>query len=185
MKRLTLALVAVAALAIPATAGAKGPSEATITGPGLAAPLSIHGDGEGGWSTDLGLLVTEGGFFPQTFGQSPSPLLRAKPARLGPRYTVVYVIPPTDDTVRQDLYPHAAGGPVTYMEPGQAFWEQKTTGGWYRGRSTLRTMLVKAGLPRNVKAHAEGSARGLVIGIGTGAGLALAAGGLMLLRRRR
>jgi hypothetical protein len=149
MKRLFVVLVALLALVVTGSASAKGPSEAKITGPGLNSALTIKGVGEGDTSTDLGLLVSEAGFFPQAFGQSPSPLLRAQPNDLGPRYTVTYTVPgPTTATLEQDLYPYAAGSPASFMRPGQKFWDSQTTvGGWYRGTAQLKTMLVRAGLP--------------------------------------
>lgn len=155
MKRLTLLLTAALALLLPAGAAAKGPSEAQIAGPGLAAPLKITGLGEGDSSTNLGLLVADGGFFPETFGQSPSPLLRTQPSDLGPRYVVTYTVPgPVLAKLEQDLYPYAAGGPVTYMRRGQLFWgDQQTVGGWYRGSAQLKAMLVKAGLPQSAPGH--------------------------------
>lgn len=180
-----MSVVAVAALALPATAAAKGPSEATISGPGLASPLRITGNGEGGWSTNLGILVEQGGFFAQTFGQSPNPLLRSRPGGLGAKYTVVYVVPPDTDVLRQELYPYARGGAVTYMAPGQHFWDQTTRGGWFRSNSQLKSMLVKAGLPRTSPEPARASGRTRGVAIGTGAGILLAAGALMLVRRRR
>jgi hypothetical protein len=70
MKRLSVLFIAALALLLPVGAAAKGPSAATISGPGLAAPLAITGLGEGDASTDLGRLVTDGGFFAQTFGSS-------------------------------------------------------------------------------------------------------------------
>jgi hypothetical protein len=150
-----MVLVAALALLLPAGAAAKGPSEAQITGPGLASPLRITGIGEGDSSTNLGVLVTEGGFFPETFGQSPSPLLRTQPSDLGLRYVVTYTVPgPVLATLQQDLYPYARGGPVTYMRSGQSFWgDQHTVGGWYRGSGQLKTMLVKAGLPQSAPGH--------------------------------
>jgi hypothetical protein len=149
MKRLIVALVALGALVVAGTAAAKGPSEAKITGPGLSSALTIKGVGEGDTSTDLGLLVNDAGFFPQTFGQSPSPLLRAQPQNLGPRYTVTYTVPgPTTSTLEQELYPYASGGPASFMRPGQKFWDTQTTvGGWYRGTPQLKAMLVRSGLP--------------------------------------
>lgn len=155
MRRLTLLLTAALALLLPAGAAAKGPSEAKITGPGLSSPLTISGGGEGDTSTNLGALVEYGGFFAETFGQSPSPLLRQAPASLGPRYLVTYTVPgPTLSTLEQDLYPYAAGGLVTYMRPGQPFWgDQHTVGGWYRGGAPLKEMLVKAGLPKAAPRH--------------------------------
>lgn len=155
MKTSLVVLVAALALLLPAGASAKGPSEAQITGPGLASPLKITGVGEGNASTDLGVLVTDGGFFPETFGQSPSPLLRTQPSNLGPRYLVTYQVPgPVLASLEQELYPYAGGGPVTYMRPGQTFWgDQQTVGGWYRGTAALKAMLVKAGLPQTSPEH--------------------------------
>lgn len=157
MKRLSVLLVAALALLLPAGAAAKGPSAATITGPGLAAPLAIKGVGEGDTSTDLGRLVMDGGFFPQTFGSSPNPLLRAAPSDLGARYIVTYTVPgQVDATLEQQLYPFAAHGPVTYMRPGQRFWgDQQTHGGWYRGTPQLKAMLLDAGLPSLAPRHRQ------------------------------
>jgi hypothetical protein len=155
MKTLLVVLVAALALLLPTGAAAKGPSAAQITGPGLASPLQITGLGEGDSSTSLGLLVAEGGFFPEAFGQSPSPLLRAQPPDLGLRYLVTYTVPgPVLSTLQQDLYPFASGAPVTYMRPGQPFWgDQHTVGGWYRGTERLKTMLVEAGVPQSTPGH--------------------------------
>jgi hypothetical protein len=189
MKRLAFAVACVVALLIPATAAAKGPSEATVTGPGLSSALTIRGDGEGGNATDLGLLVEQGGFFPEVYGAAgPYPLLAGKPDALGPRFSVAYVVPggPSTDTLQQDLYPYAKGGPVTYMQAGQRFWQtQRTNGGWYRGNTELRTMLFKAGLPKAAVTPRARSRGHRDIAVGTGAGILLVAGAFALLRRRR
>lgn len=193
MRRSVLALGAAVALLLPGTATAKGPSEATITGPGISVmtPLVFRGGGEGDTSTDLGLLVAESGFFPQTFGQSPNPLLRSRPAGLGTQYAVTYTVPgPSTDTLRQELYPYAAGGPVSFMEPGQKIWDQKTRGGWYRGTVALKNRLVAAGLPRvdpvagRKSTGARAGSRQLSIAFAA-AGVALVAAGAVVLRRRR
>lgn len=182
--------VAVALMLAPAAA-AKGPSAATITGPGLASPLKIDGYGEGDSTTPLGILVTEAGFFPQVFGQSPSPLLRSKPSgTLGSRYAVTYEMPgPTTgtDRIRQDLYPYAAGGAVSHMEPNQVFWGgQRTVGGWMRGTAGLRARLVADGLPNVDPGSPPRRAwAGHGVEIAFGAGIVLAGGALALLRRRR
>ena len=189
MKRrsLALALPVLFALLIPATAGAKGPSEATITGPGLSSPIRFAGD-EGNYSQAFGDLINLGGFFPQTFGQSPNPVKRSKPSTaLGPRYEVAYVVPgPSTDTLRQQLYPYASGGPVTYMKPGQKFWgTQYTLGGWLRAGVGLKSMLVAAGfrrrrLPLDTAPRAGG--RRSCSAAGSASSLAL--GALLLYRRR-
>ena len=191
MRRLLLLAAALTALLLfPAVATAKGPSTATIAGPGLAHALTINGYGEGGDSSPLGTLVSEAGFFPQAFGQSPVATTRARPADwLGPGYTVTYTVPGPngDSTLRQALYPYAVKGPVSYMTPGQKFWDsQSTPGGWYRGSAALKAMLVKAGLPATAptKRASGAQAHKRAVAIGAGAGIALA-GALGLLYRRR
>lgn len=192
MIRLHHVAVAVAvALVLAPAAAAKGPSTATITGPGLASPLKIDGYGEGDSTTPLGSLVTEAGFFPQVFGQSPSPLLRSKPSgTLGSRYVVTYEMPgPTTgtDRIRQDLYPYAAGGAVSHMEPNQVFWGgQRTLGGWMRGTPELRAKLVADGLPNVDPGSPPRRAwAGHGVEIAFGAGIVFAGGALALFRRRR
>lgn len=196
MKRrsLALALPVLLALVIPATAGAKGPSEATITGPGLSAPITFRG-AEGNYPAAFEQLVAEGGFFPQTFGMTPDPVHRNRPSTaLGPKYDVSYVVPgPTTDTLRQELYPYAAEGPATYMQPGQTFWhDQRTHGGWMRATAALKAMLIQAGLPRTAPAlttttttarHGSSSGRTAIM-LGGGLGFALGVGALLLYRRR-
>ena len=190
MKRRSLAaaLPVLLALLIPATAGAKGPSEVTITGPGLSAPIKFSGV-EGNYSQAFGDLVNLGGFFPQTFGQSPSPVRRNRPpTALGPRYDVTYVVPgPSTDTLRQELYPYAAEAPVSYMQPGQRFWgDQRTYGGWYRPSPELKATLIAAGLPRTAPVSRHGSSNGrTAMMLGGGLGFVLALGALLVYRRRR
>jgi hypothetical protein len=182
--------IAVALVLAPAAA-AKGPSAATIVGPGLASPLKIDGNGEGDSTTPLGVLVTDAGFFSQVFGQSPSPLLRSAPSgTLGSRYVVTYEMPGArtgTDRIRQDLYPYAAGGAVSHMEPNQVFWSgQRTVGGWMRGTAGLRATLVADGLPSvDPESPPKRAWAGRGVEIALGAGVLLAGAALTLLRRRR
>jgi hypothetical protein len=145
-----IALLTVLALALPVAAAAKGPESASFTGPGLHGSVPITGLGESGPGTPLGTLVFDGGFFPAMFGQSPDPMLKARPTgELGPRYTVAYVVPGPNgkSTIRQDVYPYAKPVPVTYMKPGQPFWDgQKTYGGWFVAQPSVKSALVRAGL---------------------------------------
>jgi hypothetical protein len=181
-----------ALLVFPAVAAAKGPSAATISGPGLSHAITIEGFGEGDSSSPLGILVTETGFFPQAFEQTPSSTTRSRPAdRLGPRYEVKYTVPggsDGDSTLRQVLYPYAVNGPASYMAPAQKLWgTQSVPGGWYRGTATLKSMLVKQGLPATAptKRGSRAQAYGRTVAVAAGAGIALAAGALVLLYRRR
>ena len=66
MSRLLLVLASalLAALLTAAPAAAKGPSEASVEGPGLAAPVDLDGD-EG--SGPLGEVTEAAGFFPAVF----------------------------------------------------------------------------------------------------------------------
>jgi hypothetical protein len=102
---------------------------------------------------------------------------------------VTYTVPGPygDSTLRQDLYPYAVKGPASYMTPGQKFWDtQSTPGGWYRGTPDLKRVLVKAGLPPAAPAtRAHAHRLGVAVRAGAGAGIAVCAGALGLLYRRR
>lgn len=149
MKKHFSLLVAVVALAVTAPAAAKGPDQATLTGPGLDGPIIFGGSGESA-GTPLGDLTVGTGFFAAMFGQTPDPMLARSPTSdLGPRYKIVYRVPGPSgtDRLRQDLYPYAKGGPVSYTRPGQPFFgTERTHGGWYRAQAGLKQTLVAAGL---------------------------------------
>jgi MYXO-CTERM domain-containing protein len=181
-RSLLLAAVALALL-LPATAAAKGASEATITGPGLDS-LTLRGEG----GMELGSLADHAGLYPSLFGQSPDPMLPGRPSgNLGPKYTITWVVPGPDrvDRVRQYLYPYAAGGPVTYMPSGQRVFNDRSRGGWYRASIGLRDQLVAAGLPARAPSTSKsGHALAFTFG-GLGAAALLLAGGALAVRRRR
>ena len=150
MKRI-LIVAAIAALVLPATALSKGPSGASISGPGTGGGLNIGGNGESG-GTPLGDLTQQAGFFPAMFGQDPDPMLSSRPkGDLGPKYTITYTVPgPVSeaDKITQDLYPYA-NPPVTYTKPGQEFFgTERTRGGWFKADPQLKEILVAAGLPK-------------------------------------
>jgi hypothetical protein len=157
MKRL-LFLLAIAALALPAAALAKGPSEAVITGPGLGKAITIVGAEEEG--SPLMSFAEQAGFFPAAFGQQPDPMLSAQPKNLGPKYRIEYKVPGGDsDTfqISQDLYPYARPSAVTYMPSGQKIFDSTTVGGWFES-PLLKDTLVAAGLPKTaVAAQAQSS----------------------------
>ena len=188
MKRsLTLALLL--ALTLAGTAAAKGPTKATITGPGLSQPIVLNGFPESNTGTRFGRLVEDGGWFQEVFRQSPDPTSGAAPTKLlGPRYDAVYVVPTGDAkpaTIRQELYPFAAGGPVTHVRPGQVIFGSSTSGGWYRSPVSLRATLASLGLPKQPPSMKEAA-----LGAGAWAGIAagcaaLLAATVIALRQRR
>jgi hypothetical protein len=161
--RLTITLLALA-LVVAAPAMAKGPSEATVTGPGLTGGgihLTSTTGGDPASGTPLGDLTELAGFFPAMYGQVPDPMRNERPSgRLGPKYTVTYTVPGAGTwTIRQDVYPYARPTPVTHMKPGQRFFQSDTTkGGWYVAPRDLRTTLVAAGLPRTAPSGGSGGA---------------------------
>jgi hypothetical protein len=187
MRKLLL-IAAAAALALPAVAAAKGAESASISGPGVNQPLQLAGDSEMGQGTPLGMLSMAGGYFAQMFPQAPDPRLRGKPKGvLGPRYTVTYQVPGPNGqrfVIRQDLYPYAKPAPVTYMAPGQRFFDgRRSLGGWVQGSLALRQMLVKNGLPSSAPVSSAGFwGPGVVGGISGGVAL-LALGGFAYRRR--
>ena len=182
----TLAVLA-AALLIPATALAKGPSAASISGPGLGKTLKISGDGETAGST-LGQLTMAAGFFAVVFEQQPDSRLPGRPeGKLGPKYTIRYLVPgPNSATfhLTQDLYPYSTGGAMTYMKPGQRIFDSVTRGGWFRGGIALKQTLVQNGLPARAP-KASSSVRNLAVLVAAPVVLLLAGGAALVARRRR
>jgi hypothetical protein len=136
----SLSLATVLALVVAPPGAAKWLDKATVTGPGLDAPI-VAGEE----------LFDPTGFYAATVGQWPDRMLETPPTRqLGPKYTIVYTLPgPAAGGVLQDLYPYAVGGAVTYTKPGQLFFdEERTRGGWYVAPLELKETLVALGLPR-------------------------------------
>jgi hypothetical protein len=163
MRRFLLLATAGALAALVATtpAAAKGPSTASLTGPGLDHAIPIKGEGESGPGTPLGSLVELGGFFPQVFQQFPDPTTRTRPTGdLGPRYRIEYRVPGPNangSKLVQDVYPYAKT-PVTYMSPGLRFWDvNRTHGGWFAAGPGLKATLVAAGLPASPPTASGGS----------------------------
>jgi hypothetical protein len=127
-----------------------------ISGPSPARTLAVTGNGEMP-GTALGTLANASGFFAQVFGQTPDPTLRTRPkGTLGPRYKVVYLVPGPHNVssrIVQLVYPYAKPFALTYMTSGQRVWEGQTTyGGWFLAASSLKQMLVRAGLPAKAPA---------------------------------
>jgi hypothetical protein len=155
-----MSIAAAVSLATPALA--KGPSQASITGPGLARAIVVSDGGEPGQQGTLAVLAGQTGLFTAMFGpdvslpvQTPARLRTPPPeASLGPRYTVIYTVPgvtpqPGEQAgrIRQNLYPAAAGGPVIYTPPGQAgFGQPLQVTGWLRASPGLARTLDQLGI---------------------------------------
>jgi hypothetical protein len=186
-KRLALLLVLVlGTLALASTASAKGPSEAKITGPGLAGGITFKGNGEA-MGSHLYDLTNGAGFFPAAFGQSPDPMLPARPkGALGPKYSIVWTVPTGggSDEIRQDIYPYAKPYPATYMPAGQKIFDQETRGGWYPASLDTKASLIRAGLPARAPRSTPSSASFPKLPFALAAAGLLALGGLGVAQRR-
>ncbi len=187
----TLVVLAVAALALPATALAKGPSAARIDGPGLGKAITITGPEQEG--SPLMDFAQQAGFFPAAFGQEPDPMLPDRPnGNLGPKYSIDYKVPGPEGKsfeINQDLYPYAKPYAVTYTASGQEIFDVTTKGGWYQS-PLLKQTLVSAGLPAKSKPTASSTSSsffstGRLGSLAGGAALLIAFGSVLARRRRR
>ena len=186
MKRLVLTL-AIAALVLPATALGKGPTVASLDGPGTG-DITFKGYGESS-GTSLGELTEQTGFFPAVFSPEPNPMVASHPkGDLGPKYTITYTVPngsDVDDMIRQDVYPYAKPSPVTYTAPGQKIFDRQTRGGWFQADARLKETLLSAGLPARAPAISSGDASFPIHLVGLlAAALLLATATAFVVRRR-
>jgi hypothetical protein len=136
-----LALVVLVALALPATASAKGPSRALIVGP----EVTIRVSGAEGSATPFWRLVEATGWFEAAWGGSRLPQSPPE-GELGPRFTIVWTVP-SSNRLRQDLYPYAEPSPLAYMPRGQKIYGTPVKGGWFAGEAELEKVLRRIGVP--------------------------------------
>src|SRR3954470_313686 len=148
-----VAIVAAVVFGLAAPASAKGADQATITGPGLSKPIVINGDGEPGSVEQLGQLADGSGLFTLMFGGDNGSGQRLDPppaGDLGPKYSIAYRVPdgsPDGSTFRQDLYPSAPNGPVTFAPDGQEVFGNKASTGWFRPAASFGSLLTAIGIP--------------------------------------
>jgi hypothetical protein len=153
-RALSAGTVAVLMLAVATPAAAKAMiAEAHISGPGLeGGGLRISAPAtDGMWESGIDVAGGLDDGRPDSIAE-----LGLTVADLGPRYVVTYrfeIQPGTPaEIARQDLYPYAKGGPVTYKSPGQRLaegrpWEGAITAGWYQSSAGFFDYLVDQGLP--------------------------------------
>lgn len=129
------ALGTVVALAVPASAA--GPTAVTLSGPGLAGPLTVAAEADPELFKDL---LSEVDWLASRPGNAPEP----DPATLGPKYQVVVLVGTTPSQA-YDLYPLAAGGPRVFRPAKQP--ARKSTAAWLYGRVSMPDTLRQAGVP--------------------------------------
>jgi len=141
-------------LAVTTPAAAKAMiAEAHISGPGLGGGgLRISAAAtEGMWESGIDVAGGLDDTRPDSVVE-----LGLTAAELGPRYVVTYRFDAGStaaEIVRQELYPYAKGGPVTYTPPGQRMaeglpWGGAISAGWYQSSLEFFHYLVDQGLPR-------------------------------------
>jgi hypothetical protein len=139
------ALLAAGLAFIPSAAHAKGATEASVKGPGLATAIRL--DMTDGPGPSVHTLAESSGLYETMYAETPN--LTPPTADLGPRYEATYTVL-ADSVVRQHLYPFARGGAAAYVPPGQPLeGGQSTRGGWFRGPQTegLKPLLISLGMP--------------------------------------
>jgi hypothetical protein len=136
-----LPLIVLVALALPASAFAKGPAAGSIAGGGLT---TIRIAGAEGSTTRFWRFVEAAGFFEAAYGPR---LPQTQPGGdLGLRYTITWKVP-SSNKLYQDVYPYAQPYPVTYMPPEQKIYGSKVKGGWFVGGVKLKKALALIGVP--------------------------------------
>jgi hypothetical protein len=144
-----LMLMVVPVLAsVRSPASAKGAWTATLSGPGLDAPVVIGSKA----GRDVNRVANLSGMYSTLFETQPDLTLDDEPeGDLGPRFEIAYDFRAPDiegSVVRQDVYPYARPYPVTYVEPGQRVFDQaESYGGWYEAGPRLLRFLQTEGLP--------------------------------------
>ena len=186
---MVLATGILTAMLVMGSAGAKGPTEATLEGPGIdETTLGMRGGGE--WGTELASIV-ETAFFPGVFGPPGVLEIEGEPrGPLRPRYTLTYRVPMRDrvDRVVQYVYPFADGGGYTFTPKGQPVLGDETEGGWIRAPQELKRVLDDLGVsPPTVSNTTERDRTMslLAMALAPAAALAIGAGWLIRARRRR
>jgi hypothetical protein len=164
MKRAALtAFLTLTTVALALPAGAKGVSEATITGPGIEEPIVLGVGGEE--SRRIETLISAIAFWDLTYTYPDSPHrppISDEPptANLGPEFTVRvgHIGPGGTAYVDVLVYPDAEGGPLVHVEPDVKVEEMQevTSGGWYVSDADLAALFEEYGADMNEAKVASG-----------------------------
>ena len=92
--------------------------------------------------------------------RTDGPVVAAPAGSRGPRVTLLWSVfsPRGDVPVRQDLYPWAEAGPMTFIPAGQPFIfvSEPTMGGWFPAAGDLADVLDGLGIDRESAVSARG-----------------------------
>jgi hypothetical protein len=144
------AALAVLGLASPARA-ADAPTALTIEGPGLSAPISVHGTEQ---SDLFDRLEHQVSWMATRAGDQMNP----DPAGLGARYQLT-VLAGSHPLQRYDMYPQASGGPKAHRPADQP--SGHTSEAWFYVSLSVPELMHAAGVPLSDPSATDG-ADGLV-----------------------
>ncbi len=161
--------VVVCVAMLSGVAAAKGARDATITGPGIRGSLVVGNGSQNPAPVNVNNLAVATGTFYALSSSGPSPIQAQRPSgTLGSRYRMVYRMYTGADEVtpiRQDVYPFARAGCVTYTPRGQRTFGKAARSGWYtsdvqpspyEGGTTSAAateLLLMAGIPDRSTSH--------------------------------
>lgn len=158
VRGLTILLLVAGLLLVIPTALAKGPAGATIEGDGIKGTLVIDQGAEVGQGTAMSQLVDSVGFFELAFGER-KPLTEPPTRVIGKQRLIITWDMGSGNTIVQEVYHRAEGGPVTYIEPGRRIWDSTTTtGGWFRVTGDIETPLIELGVSPDAFPNAAAAA---------------------------
>lgn len=145
LRILFAALLITGIVLVPTSAEAKGAKDMTVAGPGLDAPIRLTN------TVGPGVLANDIADKSGLFRQDPDRRTASRPpGDLGPRYLATYawLTGPNETTpLRQELYPFANGGALSYTRHEQGITDFVPDGGWYRAGPELTLLLINAGVP--------------------------------------
>ena len=147
--RFVTMLVLILIAGIPALA--KGPTSATVTGPGIDDPIELFDYHTPFTDAHTALIRLTGLWYGNVGLEGTSEL--PPEVELGPAYTLTWLneanpADPSDDYgIRQIIYPHAEGAPVIHTPKQPALDDGSLTLGWRTVPAELMDTLRQLGVP--------------------------------------
>ena len=148
---------------------AKGPSSATVSGPGIDQPIELLDAAKlrnAEYGASLTRLMRQTGLWYASGGPNPAAV---PPGKLGPAYTLTWVNsgPPGESvasrTITQRLYLDASGGPLIHTPEALEGWGPGTVG-WFAADVSLRDTLTELGVP--VQSSVPAASLGYLVALG-------------------
>jgi hypothetical protein len=147
---------------------AAGSEAIVLEGPGLERPIEV--DFRTRDLDQFELAAQLGARFNSRAGDVGPLLAEAPTDDLGPRWTVTWIAggpagaSREDRSTPQEVYPHAAGGPLVYTPPAEHLVGANV--GWYQAPSEVRHTLRALGVPLRSDTSSNSATRTFVVVVG-------------------